>query len=479
MRLFNSREKEYRNPTGAIPFETQLHLKIVLPRDLHCTGAIAIVKDDKFGDSDVYGMYWCGMVGDDHEQWECDVNVDHTGLYWYHFGMDTCYGRRYIMKGFAGEGFISESEHEPRFQLLVYEKDFETPSWLPGGIMYQIFPDRFYNSGTPKTGIYPDKKLHKKWNLIPDWKPDKNGLITNSDFFGGDLIGIKEKLHYLKSLGVTCIYLNPIFEAYSNHRYDTGDYEKIDPVLGNEEDFRELCEEAKYIEAMKIFEQLDATDEANYENCRKNLYNMASSDYKKNNYKKAYEKFSFLSDYKDSKEKANQSLYILAKLDYEKLDYKNALKKYDKIKGFKDVDEKIKKYSTLINLISAVGEDGTPAVWNAYNVKCPKCGADAEYIFEFRDNGQYNVGVKCSKEGSYVAKEGRFRIEGNVLYDAEYHDGIMHFKKMADIKKINKNVTDKEGKNISIEMTDPVNSKNKSTITIYGNIISDDTASLG
>ena len=245
MRLFNSREKEYRNPTGAIPFETQLHLKIVLPRDLHCTGAIAIVKDDKFGDSDVYGMYWCGMVGDDHEQWECDVNVDHTGLYWYHFGMDTCYGRRYIMKGFAGEGFISESEHEPRFQLLVYEKDFETPSWMPGGIMYQIFPDRFYNSGTPKTGIYPDKKLHKKWNLIPDWKPDKNGLITNSDFFGGDLIGIKEKLHYLKSLGVTCIYLNPIFEAYSNHRYDTGDYEKIDPVLGNEEDFRELCEEAK------------------------------------------------------------------------------------------------------------------------------------------------------------------------------------------------------------------------------------------
>ena len=211
MRLFNSREKEYRNPTGAIPFETQLHLKIVLPRDLHCTGAIAIVKDDKFGDSDVYGMYWCGMVGDDHEQWECDVNVDHTGLYWYHFGMDTCYGRRYIMKGFAGEGFISESEHEPRFQLLVYEKDFETPSWMPGGIMYQIFPDRFYNSGTPKTGIYPDKKLHKKWNLIPDWKPDKNGLITNSDFFGGDLIGIKEKLPYLKSLGVTCIYLNPIF----------------------------------------------------------------------------------------------------------------------------------------------------------------------------------------------------------------------------------------------------------------------------
>ena len=81
MRLFSSREKEYRSPTGAIPFGTKMHLRIVLPRDLHCTGAVAIVKDDKFGDSDVYGMYWCGMVGDDHEQWECDVDVDNIGLY--------------------------------------------------------------------------------------------------------------------------------------------------------------------------------------------------------------------------------------------------------------------------------------------------------------------------------------------------------------------------------------------------------------
>ena len=245
MRLFSSREKEYRSPTGAIPFGTKMHLRIVLPRDLHRTGAVAILKDDKFGDSDVYGMYWCGMVGDDHEQWECDVDVDNIGLYWYHFGLDTCYGRRFIMKGYASEGFLTDNECEPRFQLLTYEKDFETPSWMPGGIMYQIFPDRFYNSGKPKTGIYADKKIQTSWDTIPDWKPDKNGIITNSDFFGGDLKGITEKLPYLKSLGVTCIYLNPIFEAYSNHRYDTGDYEKIDPVLGDEEDFRELCEEAK------------------------------------------------------------------------------------------------------------------------------------------------------------------------------------------------------------------------------------------
>ena len=245
MQLFNSRNKEYRSPTGAVPFGTNLHFKIILPRDLACSSAVVALKDDKFGDTDVYSMFWCGMVGDDHEAWECDVQCENIGLYWYHFGLDTKYGRRFIMKGFGGEGYLSMTDHDPRFQLLCYEKDFETPSWLPGGIMYQIFPDRFYNSGKEKTGVYPDKKIQQDWDVIPDWKPNEHGIITNSDFFGGDLKGITEKLPYLKSLGVTCIYLNPIFEAYSNHRYDTGDYETIDPILGDEADFREMCAEAK------------------------------------------------------------------------------------------------------------------------------------------------------------------------------------------------------------------------------------------
>ena len=197
------------------------------------------------GDTNIYGMFWAGMVGDDHEQWECDVNVNRIGLYWYHFGLETCHGRRYIMKGGFGEGYLGMSECEPRYQLTCYDADFKTPDWLPGGIMYQIFPDRFYFSGEKKEGIYPDKKIQEDWNNIPDWRPNGFGMITNSDFFQGDLKGIQMKLPYLQELGVTCIYLNPIFEAYSNHRYDTGDYEKIDPVLGTEADFKELCAEAK------------------------------------------------------------------------------------------------------------------------------------------------------------------------------------------------------------------------------------------
>ena len=197
------------------------------------------------GDTNIYGMFWAGMVGDDHEQWECDVNVNRIGLYWYHFGLETCHGRRYIMKGGFGEGYLGMSECEPRYQLTCYDADFKTPDWLPGGIMYQIFPDRFYFSGEKKEGIYPDKKIQEDWNNIPDWRPNGFGMITNSDFFQGDLKGIQMKLPYLQELGVTCIYLNPIFEAYSNHRYDTGDYEKIDPILGTEADFKELCAEAK------------------------------------------------------------------------------------------------------------------------------------------------------------------------------------------------------------------------------------------
>lgn len=111
--------------------------------------------------------------------------------------------------------------------------------------MYQIFPDRFYFSGEEKNIKRTDYKRNKDWYALPEWKPDENGMIKNNDFFMGDLKGITMKLDYLESLGVSCIYLNPISEAYSNHRYDTGDYSKVDPILGTEEDFKHLCAEAK------------------------------------------------------------------------------------------------------------------------------------------------------------------------------------------------------------------------------------------
>ena len=130
------------------------------------------------------------------------------------------------------------------WQLTVYDKDFETPDWLKGGIIYQIFPDRFAFSGEEKANVPTDRVMRDDRDGEPYWRPDQHGKVLNNDYFGGDLKGIEQKLDYIRSLGVTCIYLNPIFEAHSNHRYDTGDYTKIDPLLGTQEEFESHCKSA-------------------------------------------------------------------------------------------------------------------------------------------------------------------------------------------------------------------------------------------
>ena len=125
----------------------------------------------------------------------------------------------------------------------MHTEDYQTPEWFKGGVMYQIFPDRFHKNGT-----MPDIKGRigrADWGGEPSFRPNEKGKVLNNDFFGGNLKGIQEKLDYLQNLGVTTIYLNPIFEAASNHRYDTSDYMKIDPILGDEQDLAELVKAAK------------------------------------------------------------------------------------------------------------------------------------------------------------------------------------------------------------------------------------------
>ena len=141
-------------------------------------------------------------------------------------------------------GLRPDRDGAARWQLTVYE-DTGTPDWFGRGVTYQIFPDRFRRTGTPDvSGMVGRRWLHESWDDQPVFRPDEDGQITNRDFFGGSLAGITEKLDYLQSLSVTTLYLNPIFEAASNHRYDTADYRAIDPLLGDEETFRTLCREA-------------------------------------------------------------------------------------------------------------------------------------------------------------------------------------------------------------------------------------------
>ena len=141
-------------------------------------------------------------------------------------------------------GLRPDRDGAARWQLTVYE-DTATPDWFGRGVTYQIFPARFQRTGLPDvSGMVGHRWLHESWDDQPVFRPDENGQITNRDFFGGSLAGITAKLDYLQRLSVTTLYLNPIFEAASNHRYDIADYRAIDPLLGDEEDFRTLCREA-------------------------------------------------------------------------------------------------------------------------------------------------------------------------------------------------------------------------------------------
>ena len=168
----------------------------------------------------------------------------------------------------------------PGFQLTVYDPAFETPDWLAGAIMYQIFPDRFArgSGGVRKQGLgYHERmgrpvRLHGNWGEPVEFtgRSGTDADYDPVDFYGGTLDGIREELPYLASLGVEVLYLNPVFEARSNHRYDTADYERIDPLLGDEQGFRALADEAR---GLGISIVLDAVlshtgDDSRYFNAR-------------------------------------------------------------------------------------------------------------------------------------------------------------------------------------------------------------------
>ncbi|MBC7099193.1 glycoside hydrolase family 13 protein, partial [Candidatus Bipolaricaulota bacterium] len=110
------------------------------------------------------------------------------------------------------------------------------PKWVQGAVFYQIFPDRFRN-GDPRN----DPPGARPWGELPD----------RTSFFGGDLWGILEKLDYLEDLGITALYLTPIFEAPTNHKYDTEDYFQVDPAFGGNEALQELVR-ALHARGMRI-----------------------------------------------------------------------------------------------------------------------------------------------------------------------------------------------------------------------------------
>ena len=223
---FDSRDPACKSPFGAVSCGTEVSFAVFCSPEEEIIGGELRIFEEFAGKNRTVPLHTDGGA------FRCVYTApNEPELAWYGFSLTRRSGGIVDLGG--------------RWQLTVYDGRGHTPEWFGSGVSYQIFPDRFCRSRIPDpAGMVGERTVHENWQDTPDFLPDEQGEIRNRDFFGGDLPGITGKLDYLKGLGVTTVYLNPIFEAASNHRYNTADYLAIDPMLGKEEDFQTLCREA-------------------------------------------------------------------------------------------------------------------------------------------------------------------------------------------------------------------------------------------
>lgn len=242
----NSQDTFYRNPFGALPCGKKLMLRLKADSSLPIQ-SIVLRTWKSVGEEETFEMI--EIANDCNTRiFEIFINVpEYPGLFWYYFIIKEKTKTYYYGNNNEHAGGLGQIYDCPpySFQVTVYKNDFETPVWFKDCVMYQILVDRFYN-GSDDGSVLNKKKnciIHDNWYDLPCYMPDsKTGKYLNNDFYGGNLSGIIKKLSYLKELGIDAIYLNPIFEASSNHKYNTGDYMKIDPMFGNNKTFADLCE---------------------------------------------------------------------------------------------------------------------------------------------------------------------------------------------------------------------------------------------
>ena len=239
--FYNSLDLTCKSPFGAVKAGQPVTFNLTVPEDLGYVDPHLVLTKDR-EDPVHYRMEFTGQTPKVNH-FALTVTPTTSGLYFYHFDLYTDFRRIYRTPG--GEGVLSWTDGQD-WQLTVYEPDFKTPDWLKNGTMYQIFPDRFCEGKPDKTMPFADRIYRADKTGEPYfWPTEQSEGYLNMDYYGGDFAGIQQKLPYLRDLGVTCIYLNPIFEAHANHRYNTANYLKADPLLGTNEEFARLCAEAK------------------------------------------------------------------------------------------------------------------------------------------------------------------------------------------------------------------------------------------
>ena len=242
----DSHNLELRNPFGAVSIGNKVRIRLWTSK--RCLAYINLINF--YNNQIEIQMNEIGW-NDSVNNWIYEVEVDtsnNIGLIYYYFrvsyyGRNIIYGNNIESLGGIGQIYFNEPIS---YQITIYSKK-DVPSWYREGIIYQIFVDRFFNGEEEGKVLNPKKNtfIYGNWDDSPMYIKDMSGNIVRWDFYGGNLLGVKKKLKYIKSLGVSVIYFNPIFDSPSCHKYDTGDYEKIDPMFGDEEIFKDLCREAE------------------------------------------------------------------------------------------------------------------------------------------------------------------------------------------------------------------------------------------
>lgn len=238
--LYNSREAAFKTPFGTLVpgQDCTLHVHVpvsvqaefvtceLLYEDQSAARRVKLTLEETKGAYHIFGG---------------SFQLDTPALYFYYFRVHTSNSCFRLFR----QGDDTNMEAGDLWQVSCVPASFHTPDWAKGALIYQVFPDRFYKSGScDLTSKLEPYTVHDDWYEEVGWQPTAEGVVLNNDFYGGNFKGITEKLPYIASLGVTILYLNPIGKAFSNHRYDTGDYKVPDPMLGTLEEFQTLCDEA-------------------------------------------------------------------------------------------------------------------------------------------------------------------------------------------------------------------------------------------
>ncbi len=242
-RVFESNKDAYGR--HAFPLKSALLYRFYLPRLLGASKGGLSLFSDKTGECvGFYSLSFSESEGE-NDVFLCALSPlpKEAGLYFCRLSLSSPYGE-IEAEGGNEFHFVPQGRGAFVFQLTLSDFAYEEPAWLKGGVIYHIFVDRFYRGG--KQPVRENAILNKDWeNGMPQYPAYPGAPLSNNMFFGGDLTGVEKKLPYIASLGVSCIYLSPIFRAYSNHKYDTGDYMEIDEMFGGRPAFLSLLEKAK------------------------------------------------------------------------------------------------------------------------------------------------------------------------------------------------------------------------------------------